>query len=53
MLLHAQQDMPPNDYICDVLLVQTLVLYGNYLYLLDDPRMCPTASFLGTGFFKF
>ena len=26
MLLHAQQVMPPNDYICDVLLVGTLVL---------------------------
>ena len=26
MLLHAQQVLPPNDYICDVLLVRTLVL---------------------------
>ena len=38
MLLHAQQVMPCNDYICDVFLVQTLVLYGNSLYLLDDSR---------------
>ena len=37
-LLHAQQVMPPNDYICDDLLVRTLVLKGNSLYLLDDPR---------------
>ena len=26
MLLHAQQVMPSNDYICHVLIVQTLVL---------------------------
>ena len=39
MLLHAQQVMPPNNYICDILLVRTLVLKGKSLYLLDDPRM--------------
>ena len=32
--------MPPNDYICDVLMVRTLALSGNSLYLLDDPRTC-------------
>ena len=35
MLLHAQKVMPPNDYICDVLMVRTLALLGNSLYLLD------------------
>ena len=38
MLLHAQQVMPPYGYICDVKVVQTLILKGNSLYLLDDPR---------------
>ena len=32
-LLHAQQVMPPNEYICDVLMVHILALYGNSLYL--------------------
>ena len=40
MLLHAQQVIPPNDYMCDVLMIQTLALKGNSLYLLDDPRTC-------------
>ena len=39
MLLRAQQVMPPNNYICDILLVRSLVLKGKSLYLLDDPRM--------------
>ena len=30
--------MPPYDYICDVKVVQTLILWENSLYLLDDPR---------------
>ena len=30
--------MPPNDYICDVLLARTPVLKGNSLYLFYDPR---------------
>ena len=38
MLLHAQQVMSSNDYIRHVLMVQTLALLGNSLYLLDDPR---------------
>ena len=39
MLLQTQQVMPPYVYICDVKIVQSLILYGNSLYLLDDPRM--------------
>ena len=38
MLLHAQQVRPSNEYICHVLMVQTLALLENSLYLLDDPR---------------
>ena len=30
--------MPPYGYICDVQMIQTLTLYGNSPYLLDDPR---------------
>ena len=32
--------MLPNDYNCDVLLVITLALKLNSLYLLDEPRKC-------------
>ena len=38
-LLDAQQFMPPNDYICDVLMIRILALQGNSLYLLDDPHI--------------
>ena len=38
MVLHTQQVLPPYGYICDVKVVQTLILYGNSLYLLDNPR---------------
>ena len=31
--------MPPNDYICDVLMVRALALLGYSLFLLDDPHI--------------
>ena len=34
MLFHTQQVMPPYGYICDVNVVQTLILSGNSLYFL-------------------
>ena len=46
MLLHAQQVMPPYGYICNVSMVQTLTVYGNSPYLLDDPRIVVTTLFI-------